>query len=120
MQIGGHKRARHIHGPNYHRRMHPTALRALVVAAILAILAVASVPLLILLDLSGDGTGWGICEAGIESCRVGNFRGPRLAVVLMIVLIALVALLRFVVWVAGMPGRRRQPDRYQRDDIFIP
>ncbi len=101
--------------------MHPYVVKALVFVAVLAILAVAAVPLLILLDLSGDGTGWGLCETGLDSCRVANFRGPRLALVLLLVLIGLAALLRFVVWVAGTPGRRRhQPTRYSHDDIFIP
>jgi len=100
--------------------MHPNAVRALVLVAVLAILAVAAVPLLILLDLSGGGTGWGICPDGLDSCRVAYFRGPRLALVLLLVLIALAALLRFVVWAAGIPGRRRSPSRYRRDDIFIP
>ncbi len=99
--------------------MHPNAVRALVVVAILAILAVAAVPLMILLDLSGDGTGWGLCEAGIDSCRVGNFRGARLAVVLLLVLLALASLLRFIVWVSGLPGRRSHRPVH-RDDIFIP
>lgn len=108
-------------GCRYHRRMHPNVVRALVLVAVVAILAVAAVPLLILLDLSGGGTGWGICEAGIDSCRVGNFRGPRLAIVLMTVLLAIAALLRFIVWVAGLPGRREQrPGVYSSDDIFIP
>ncbi|MDH3606130.1 MAG: hypothetical protein OER12_03955 [Acidimicrobiia bacterium] len=101
--------------------MHPNVVRALVVVAVLAILAVGAVPLLILMDLSGDGTGWGLCEAGLDSCRVGNFRGARLALVLVLVLLALATLLRFVVWVAGNPGRRnREATRYSRDDIFIP
>ena len=100
--------------------MHPYAVKALVLVAALAILVVASVPLLILLDLSGDGTGWGVCESGLDSCRVGNFRGARLAVILLAVLVALTALLRFIVWIAGTPGRRQQPTRYSRDDIFIP
>jgi len=100
--------------------MHPNVVRALVVVAVLAILAVGAVPLLILMDLSGDGTGWGLCEAGLDSCRVGNFRGARLALVLVLVLLALAALLRFIVWVAGNPGRRRQSSNYTRDDIYIP
>lgn len=100
--------------------MHPNVVRALVVVAVLAILAVGAVPLLILLDLSGDGTGWGLCEAGLDSCRVGNFRGARLALVLLVVLLALATLLRFIVWVAGSPGRRHQPDGHQGDDLFIP
>ena len=101
--------------------MHPYAVRALVLLAVVAILAVGAVPLVILLDLSDGGTGWGICEQGIDSCRVGNFRGPRLAVVLMGVLLALAALLRFIVWVAGLSGRAsRRAGSYPRDDIYIP
>lgn len=121
MQIEPAEYARHKGTSNYHRPMHPSAVKALVVVAILAILAVAAVPLVILLDLTGDGTGWGVCPSGLDSCRVGNFRGPRLAVVLLAVLLALAAILRFIVWVAGLPGRRNQAaSRYNRDDIFIP
>ena len=121
MQIEQSRYARHNDESNYHRRMHPNAVKALVVVAILAILAVAAVPLVILLDLTGDGTGWGVCPSGLDSCRVGNFRGPRLAMMLLAVLLALAATLRFIVWVAGLPGRRSQAaSRYNRDDIFIP
>jgi hypothetical protein len=121
MQIEPTGLARHIGRCNYHRPMHPNAVKALVVVATLAILAVAAVPLVILLDLTGDGTGWGVCPNGLDSCRVGNFRGPRLAVVLLAVLLSLAALLRFIVWVAGLPGRRNQAaSRYSRDDLFIP
>ena len=101
--------------------MHPYAVRALVLVAVVAIVAVGAVPLIILLDLADGGTGWGICEQGIDSCRVGNFRGPRLAVVLMGVLLGLAALLRFIVWLAGLPGRSaRRAGSYSRDDIYIP
>jgi hypothetical protein len=101
--------------------MHPHVVRGLVLLAVIAMLAVGAVPLLILLDLSDGGTGWGICEQGIDSCRVANFRGPRLAMVLLGVLLALAALLRFIVWVAGLPGREsRGQSSYPRDDIFIP
>ncbi len=101
--------------------MHPNAVKALVLVAIAAILAVAAVPMIILLDLTGGGTGWGLCEGGLDSCRVANFRGPRFALTLMIVLVALAALLRFIVWVAGLSGRpSRQASRYRGDDIYIP
>ena len=56
---------------NYHRLMNPNVLRGLVVFAVLAILVVSAIPLLILLDLAGDGTGWGLCDEGLDSCRVG-------------------------------------------------
>lgn len=121
MQIEDPGCSRHNDEPNYHRPMHPNAVKALVVVAILAIMAVAAVPLVILLDLTGDGTGWGVCPEGLDSCRVANFRGARLALSLLAVLLALAAVLRFIVWVAGLPGRRSQAaSRYRRDDIFIP
>jgi len=121
LQIEPVEYARHNGASNYHRPMHPNAVKALVVVAILAILAVAAVPLIILLDLTGDGTGWGVCPSGLDSCRVANLRGPRLAMVLLAVLLSLAAILRFIVWVAGLPGRRNQAaSRYNRDDIFIP
>ena len=121
MQIEHPRYARQDDESNYHRPMHPNAVKALVVVAILAILAVAAVPLVILLDLTGDGTGWGVCPEGLDSCRVENFRGARMAMVLLAVLLALAAVLRFIVWVAGLPGRRREAaSRYRGDDIFIP
>lgn len=102
--------------------MHPYAVRALVGVAVILILAIGAVPLLILLDLSGGGTGWGICEAGLDSCRVGGFRGGRLAALLMVGLFLIMALLRFVVWIASRSaGRKRRAAMPSTNtDFFIP
>lgn len=118
MQIGGIACPQKV-SPTTIAGMHPHVVRALVLVAVVAILAVSAIPLLILLDLTGGGTGWGICEQGIDSCRVGNFSGPRLAVVLMTVLLGLGALVRFIVWLAGLAGRSRTAG-LSRDEIYIP
>lgn len=59
----------------------------------LAIL-VATVPLLVLLDLAGGGTGWGLCQEGVTSCRNPYTAAPELSVVLTISLFGLVAAIR--------------------------
>jgi hypothetical protein len=40
--------------------------------------------------------------------------------VLMLVLIAMVALLRFIVWVSGLSGRNVHQSPNRRDDLYIP
>ena len=98
--------------------MHPNVLRGLVAIAVLGILVVGAIPLLILMDLSSDGTGWGLCEQGLDSCRVGGFSGARLAGLLLAGLFGLAALLRFIVWIAGKTGRRDVPTT--NSEFFIP
>lgn len=102
--------------------MHPYVLRALVGVAVILIVAIGAVPLLILLDLSGGGTGWGMCEDGLDSCRVGGFRGGRLAALLMVGLFAIMALLRFVVWIANRSASRKRRTRppVTNTDFFLP
>ena len=102
--------------------MHPYVVRALVGFAVIIILAIGAVPLLILLDLSGGGTGWGMCEDGLDSCRVGGFRGGRLAGLLLVGLFAIMALLRFIVWVANRTAvrKRRAATPTTNTDFFIP
>ena len=102
--------------------MHPYVVRALVGVAVILILAIAAVPLLILLDLSGGGTGWGVCEDGLDSCRVGGFRGGRRAALLMVGLFVIMALLRFVVWIASRSAdrKRRAAVPSTNTDFFIP
>lgn len=53
-------------------------LRALIVALIGAAIAVALVPLMVLLDLRRGGTGWGLCADGLADCRTSYFDGFEL------------------------------------------
>jgi hypothetical protein len=51
------------------------ALRAIIVALIGAAIAVALIPLMVLLDLHRGGTGWGMCASGLSDCRNSYFAG---------------------------------------------
>ncbi len=53
-------------------------LRAAIVALIGAAVAVALIPLFVLLDLRRGGTGWGLCADGLGDCRNSYFAGFEL------------------------------------------
>ena len=87
-------------------------LRFLIGILIAIAVLVAIVPLLVLLDLGGGGSGWGLCDPGIDGCRNSYFAGFELIAWLAFVLFAVVALigvcvrlLRIVDKRAGSPVR---------------
>jgi hypothetical protein len=71
-------------------------LRALMGLLLAVTLVVAVVPLLVLLNLAGGNTGYGICPHGLESCQVGYTGGLELLFVLTVVLFALLGAIRVV------------------------
>lgn len=71
-----------------------TALRFGIGAVITLMALVALLPLVVLLDLAGGGTGLGLCEGGLASCRTSYFDGPELIGILVLVLLLLGAVLR--------------------------
>jgi len=71
-------------------------LRAIRLGLILAALAVAAVPLIVLLDLSAGGTGWGLCPRGLAGCDTPYTAGPELAAGLAMAMFALIAGVRIV------------------------
>jgi hypothetical protein len=81
------------------------AIFALVVVAI----ALAAVPLLILVDLVNGGSGFGLCPGGLGNCRRQYTTGPELAALLMVLLLAAVGAIRLISRLA----RRLQPPRPQ-------
>ncbi|MEE8330628.1 MAG: hypothetical protein V3R84_02570 [Acidimicrobiia bacterium] len=87
-----------------------TALRVLLVILVLAILVVAALPLLVVVDLVSGGDGYGLCASGLTSCRTSYFDGPELAAFIALVTFVLIAAIR-VVQVAMMrlsAGRSRR------------
>jgi hypothetical protein len=70
-----------------------TLLRALIVALIGAAIAVALIPLLVLLDLRRGGTGWGLCPEGLGGCRSSYFDGFEFIAWLSLALFILVGLI---------------------------
>ncbi len=83
-------------------------LRVLLAVLLLTILIVAAVPLLVLLNLAGGGSGFGLCTAGIIDCRTPFTAGPELALGLVVVLFVLVAVVRVVLRVVRTMERRDQ------------
>ena len=85
------------------------AVRVVVGLIVAAMVGVALVPMLVLLDLAGGGDGWGLCDSGITSCRAAYFEGPELLAVLVVVLFLLLMLLRLALYARRvLEGRRQQ------------
>ncbi len=53
-------------------------LRAIIIVLIGAAIAVALIPLFVLLELRRGGTGWGLCADGLAECRNSYFAGFEL------------------------------------------
>ena len=84
-------------------------IRLAVLVTSLVAIAIAAVPLLVLVDLLGGGTGYGLCPAGIEACNKPYSAGPELAILLAVSLFGLVLGIRLLMRLA----RRLRDDSYQ-------
>lgn len=84
---------------------------------IVAAVALAAVPLLILLDLAQGGSGYGLCPAGVDRCRNPYTAAPELSALLTAGLIVVLGGLR----ITNRTLRRLQRPRVERppdDDRF--
>lgn len=70
------------------------ALRLLILVLVAAALVVAVLPVLVLLNLLGGGTGYGLCAGGLQACPERFTAGPTLALYLVLTLMIVVALIR--------------------------
>lgn len=70
---------------------------------------IAAVPLLVLIDLLGGGTGYGLCPGGIEDCQKPYSTWAELAVVLTVALGLSVLGIRLLMKLV----RRLRGDSYQ-------
>lgn len=71
-------------------------IRVLIGVLVAAIVGVALIPLFVLLDLRGGGTGWGLCADGFGRCRTSYFSGLELVawlLVLMLIIVLAIGLL---------------------------
>lgn len=87
-----------------------TGIRIVIGLTIAAIVAVALVPMLALVDLAGGGDGLGLCPEGLASCRTSYFDGPELLGVLVVVLFLLLMILRAAFHVRRLVELRRADD----------
>lgn len=88
-----------------------TVVRIVIGAIIAAIVVVAAVPMLVLLDMVGGGDGWGLCPDGIASCGTSYFEGPELLAWLLVLIFLLMMLLRAALHLQRLiDGRRSKVD----------
>ncbi|MEA2023659.1 MAG: hypothetical protein U9N79_05130 [Actinomycetota bacterium] len=66
-------------------------LRMLLGVFVAAAVATALVPMVVLADLAGGGSGWGLCPGGLGTCSTSYFAGPEFLVLLFLVLFVLLA-----------------------------
>lgn len=68
------------------------ALRILLGILLVLGASILVIPSLVLFDLVSGGTGWGLCEEGIQECDVGYFAGLELIAILALALFVIVGL----------------------------
>jgi hypothetical protein len=70
---------------------------------------IATVPILVLIDLLDGGTGWGLCPGGLEACEKPYSTGAEMIVLLSVGLFLTVWGIRVLMRLA----RRMRDDSYQ-------
>lgn len=81
-------------------------LRILIGFLVVAAVGVALIPLIVLLDLHEGGTGWGLCDAGVEECSNSYFAGFEMLAFVAIALAAILALIALCIRVMRWLERR--------------
>ncbi len=77
-----------------------------------AAVALASLPMLVLLDLAAGRDGYGLCPRGLDGCRTAYTAAPELLLILILLLFLVLALLRIAMRTARrleQAERRGQP-----------
>jgi len=74
----------------------------------MAVVLVAVIPLFVLLDLAGGGSGYGMCPDGLQACDLPYTAWLELAAGLVLGIFGLIALLRLTMKVVRREERRLQ------------
>jgi len=87
--------------------LHPMIpLRVIIGVLIAAAVGVALIPLAVLVDLHEGGTGWGLCEQGVDGCRNSYFAGFELFAAVALALFGILALIHICVRLLRWMERR--------------
>lgn len=89
--------------------MAVTIIRILVFLLSATAVGIAAVPVIVMIDLLGGGTGFGLCPNGLEACEKPFSTGAEFAIVLTIALFLVVVAIRLLMRLA----RRLEDDTYQ-------
>lgn len=84
-------------------------VRVAIVILVLAAIGIAVVPILVMVDLLGGGTGWGLCPGGLESCDNPYTTPFELLIMLAVSLFVVILAIRVVMKLA----RRLQVESFQ-------
>lgn len=84
-------------------------IRVMIVVLSGIAVAIAAIPVLVMIDLLGEGTGFGLCPNGLEACVKPYSTGPEFAVILTLALFLVVLAIRLLMRLA----RYLQDDTYQ-------
>lgn len=84
-------------------------VRVAIVILVLAAIGIAVVPILVMVDLLGGGTGWGLCPGGLESCDNPYTTPFELLAMLAVSLFVVTLAIRVVMKLA----RRLQAESFQ-------
>ncbi len=84
-------------------------VRVAIILLVVAAIAIAVVPILVMVDLLGGGTGWGLCPGGLESCDNPYTTPFELLLILVVALFLVTLAIRMVMRLA----RRLQAESFQ-------
>lgn len=84
-------------------------VRIAIVLLVVAAIGIAVVPILVMVDLLGGGTGWGLCPGGLEACDNPYTTPFELLVILVVGLFLVTLAIRGVMKLA----RRLQAESFQ-------
>lgn len=88
-----------------------TPLRLIIGGLIAVAIGIALIPLAVLLDLHEGGTGWGLCQEGLSTCRNSYFAGFEFVAYILGALFAVLAVTQLVVkllrWLERREARTR-------------
>jgi hypothetical protein len=83
-------------------------LRVVSIVLVLAAVALAVVPLVVIFDLAGGGDGLGLCPGGLDRCRNPYTAAPELAFLLTVGLFVVLGGLRMTQRALRRTQRRRR------------
>ncbi len=84
-------------------------IRLFQLVLIVIAIGLAAFPLLVILDLAGGGTGYGLCPAGVDGCRNPYTAAAELLLVLSLGLIIVLGGFRMTTRLRQRLARQRQP-----------
>lgn len=89
-------------------------VRAVRLVLILIAVALAAFPLLVLFDLAGGGTGYGLCPTGVRSCRNPYTAAPELMTALTVGMLVVLGGFRLTTHLARRMARQPvRPDAHR-------